>query len=168
MRDLSLSSLIIASMASGESPLKALNELIADPQKLKEAGGLSRALLQRIPLKREERQRFCSSLADAHNAGKIDLVAEFALLRNGNEGPNFFSTRQVFVETFPELKTDCVNVAKTVAHLVIEAGADVTASLGLSNLSRSRFEAACRNPDCHRSRPLVASHSSPCHGGCRF
>ena len=114
-------------MITEEAPVNTLNELIANPQKVKEAGGLSRALLQLIPRKREERQQFCSSLADAHNAGKIDLVAEFALLRNGNEGPNFFSTRQIFVETFPELKTDCVNVARTVAHLVIEAGADMTA-----------------------------------------
>jgi hypothetical protein len=115
-------------MTTEEAPVNTLNELIANPQKVKEAGGLSRALLQLVPVKREERQEFWSSLADAHNAGKVDLVAEFALLRNGKEGPDFFSTRQIFVETFPKLKTNCVNVGRTVAHLVIEAGGDMAAS----------------------------------------
>lgn len=108
--------------------MNTLNELITDPQKMKEAGGLSRVLLQLVPVKTEEHQEYWSFLADAHNAGKIDLVAEFASLRKGQEDPDFFSTRQIFVNTFPELKTNCVNVARTVAHLVIEAGGDIAAS----------------------------------------
>ncbi len=108
--------------------MNTLNELIADPVKVKETRGLPRALLLLVPIKTEERQEFWSSLADAHNAGKIDLVAEFALLRNGKENPDFFRARQIFVNTFPELETNCVNVARTLAHLVIEAGGDMAAS----------------------------------------
>lgn len=113
--------------------MNTLNELIAEPQKVKDAGGLSRALLQLVPVKTEERQEFWNSLADAHNAGKIDLVAEFALLRKGQEDFDFFPIRQIFLNTLLELKTDCVGVARTIAHLVIEAGTDMAASWPLES-----------------------------------
>jgi hypothetical protein len=115
-------------MTSEEAPINKLNELIADPQKAEETGGLARTLLGLVPVKTEERQEFWSSLAHLHNAGKIDLVAGFALLRNGQGDPDFFLTRQIFVDTLPELKTNCVDLARTVAHLVIEAGRDIAAS----------------------------------------
>lgn len=104
-----------------------LDELIADPRKVNEAGGLPLALLQLVPLKAEDRQHFWKSLADAHNEGKIDLVAEFASVRNGEQKSEFFSIRQIFVNVFPALRTSCVDIARTISHLVIEAGGDLAA-----------------------------------------
>lgn len=108
--------------------MEALNELIANTQKVAEAGGLPQALLSLVPEKNEERQRFWNSLADAHNAGEIDLVAGFASLQNGKGDTDFFLTRQIFVEALPRLTTNCVDVARTVAHLVIAAAGDMAAS----------------------------------------
>lgn len=113
--------------------MQTLDELISNSQNAAQAGGLAGVLLSLAPTKADERKGFCSLLAEAHNEGKIDIVAGFALLKNGKEDTNFFLARQIFVDTLPKLTTDSVAVAKTVAHLVMAAGGDLAASWPLEN-----------------------------------
>lgn len=113
--------------------MKALDELISNPQNVAQAGGLPRALLSLVPATADERKSFCSRVAEAHNKGKIDLVADFASLQNGRDDTDFFLTRQIFVDALPKLTTDSVAAARTVAYLVIAAGVDIAASWPLQN-----------------------------------
>jgi hypothetical protein len=116
--------------------VEALDELISNPQNVAQAGGLPRALLSLVPATADERKSFCSRVAEAHNRGKIDLVADFASLQNGRDDTDFFLTRQIFVDALPELTTDSVAAARTVAHLVIAAGGDMAASWPLGDFRR--------------------------------
>lgn len=113
--------------------MKALDELISNPQNVAQAGGLARALLSLVPGTADERKSFCCRVAEAHNEGKIDLVADFASLQNGRDDTDFFLARQIFVDALPKLTTDSVAAARTVAHLVIAAGGDIAASWPLEN-----------------------------------
>jgi hypothetical protein len=113
--------------------LKDLNELINSPQDVAKAGGLARALFSLVPGTADERKSFCGRVAEAHNEGTIDIVAEFASLPNGRYDTDFFMIRQIFVDALPKLTTDSVAAARTVAHLVMAAGADLAASWPLEN-----------------------------------
>jgi hypothetical protein len=86
--------------------VKALDELISNPQNVAQAGGLARALLSLAPVTADERKSFCCRVAEAHNEGKIDLVADFASLQNGRDDTDFFLARQIFVDALPKLTTD--------------------------------------------------------------
>jgi hypothetical protein len=136
--------------------VKALNELIAKSHEVAEAGGLPRALLSLVPDKADERQSFWNLLSYAHNAGDIDLVANFASLQNGKEDADFFLTRQIFVETLPRLTTNCVGVARTVAHLVIAAAGDISASWPLQE-----FRSFLNQDDKRPAEILTAIEAEP-------
>jgi hypothetical protein len=114
-------------MANEGIPRDALDDLLSDPQRVAEAGGLPHALRRHVPECSEDREEFWNRLADIHNSGTCDLVAEFAHLES-REDSDFFLTRNIFVRALPKLTTDPIAVARTVAHLVIAAGADIAAS----------------------------------------
>jgi hypothetical protein len=91
----------------------------------KQNGDFFETLLGLARLQMDARTQFSESLAAVHNSGAIDLVAEYATLRNEPIVSDFFLTRHVFESVLPELEAPSAAVAKTVAHLVTQAGNDL-------------------------------------------
>jgi hypothetical protein len=59
-----------------EHTVKALDELISNPQNVAQAGGLPRALLSLVPATADERKSFCSRVVD-------QLYSQRPILRDG-------------------------------------------------------------------------------------
>jgi hypothetical protein len=108
------------------------DELLMKLQEFTEPGALLAALTELGTADSEMRKNFVQGLAAAHNQGHVDLVSEFIGLNNDAAHPDFFMTRQIFVEALAELDADPVAVAKTTAHLVMQAGHDLAANWPLN------------------------------------
>lgn len=78
---------------------------------------------------RGNRENIGLLLAELHNAGNIDLVAEFLELRKNEAGIDFFLTRHLFQGALPKLNAAVPEVMKCVKYLAEEAGDDLAASL---------------------------------------
>ena len=71
-----------------------------------------------------------AELSSLHNEGAIDVVAQFALLRNGpDSGVDFFLTRHIFEKVLPNINAPVASVMACVNKLHTEAGNDMAAGI---------------------------------------
>jgi len=103
------------------------SELSIALQEAKQKGDFFGTLSSLTPrLGDDDRAAFLKLLASMHNEGAIDLVAEFAELRNEPTSHDFFLTRYIFQGVLPDLNAPADQTARTVVHLVSQAGQDGT------------------------------------------
>jgi hypothetical protein len=103
------------------------NDVSAVLQNAKQNDEVLNALLQLRPTVEVERKSFISHIVSLHNAGEINLFAEFQKLRNDHQAPDFFLTRFIFEEALPGLEGTSSDAARCTVHLITEAGEDMAA-----------------------------------------
>ncbi len=67
-------------------------------------------------------------LADMHNQGKLNLIAEYNNLHNSDEGQRFYTLRNIFDKALPTINAPIQGVIKCVKHIITEAGNGMSAS----------------------------------------
>ena len=73
-------------------------------------------------------ENFPLEMANLHNDGHINVIAEFAKLDNKpGIGPDFFTMRNVFEDTLPHIDAPMKDVMRCVLHLYQGAGQDMAA-----------------------------------------
>jgi hypothetical protein len=90
-----------------------------------EAGSFLEAVYSIIQAEHREKDELALDLADLHNNGAVNIVAEFAKLdNNASSGINFFMTRRIFELSLPHTHAAVDCVMRTVLHLFRCAGQD--------------------------------------------
>ncbi|MGB5233807.1 MAG: hypothetical protein WBN85_01325 [Candidatus Macondimonas sp.] len=78
----------------------------------------------------DERENLSLEIADLHNDGHINVVAEFLKLENKQEGgTNFFMTCRIFEKALPYINAPLRDVMQCVLHLHKAAGQDMVAGI---------------------------------------
>ncbi len=78
----------------------------------------------------DERENLSLEIADLHNDGHINVVAEFSKLENKQEGGhNFFMKRRIFEKALPYINAPLKDVMHCVLHLHKAAGQDMAAGI---------------------------------------
>lgn len=96
------------------------------------AGDFLIAVSEALSSVREDRDDLAREIASLHNEGLVNVVAEFFVLKNTPEGPDFFLTRHVFEQALPYLNAPVDAVMRCVVQLCREAGQDLMAGSILS------------------------------------
>ncbi|XOF33938.1 MAG: hypothetical protein ACL93V_01155 [Candidatus Electrothrix sp. YB6] len=75
----------------------------------------------------DKKESVGQEVADLHNAGKIDAIAEFRKLKSSDQQHDFFMTRHVLEHALPSIESPVAAVMDCVKHLVEEAGNNMAA-----------------------------------------
>jgi hypothetical protein len=111
-------------------------------------GTLLKAIENNLSPDDAKRRTLVQELADLHNEGSINIVAEFGTLKNSPPNPGFFMTRGIFEKALTLINAPVDATMKTVIQLWREAGQDMAAGTVLNGY----IEFCLADP----SRPLEA------------
>ncbi|WLE98677.1 MAG: hypothetical protein QTN59_07510 [Candidatus Electrothrix communis] len=75
----------------------------------------------------DEKEMIGKEVAALHNAGKIDIIAEFRKLNSSDQQLDFFMIRHVLEKALPSIDAPVISVMDCVKHLTEEAGNDMAA-----------------------------------------